>query len=483
MASRQVYQVQENRRFVARPVEQTRLRQLAELGEASAIVVYGRRRVGKTELIEQTLRKRNLLKFEGVEGQGESIQKRLFLSTLAKYAGNAALAEISPDISWFEAFELLAEHVKRGIWTVYLEELQWMADYKPDLVAQLKPIWDNHLRKNPKLILVLCGSSPSFFTTHVLRSKAFYNRALYELKVEEFSPRDAAAFGKTTSTKELFNRYLTVGGIPQYLKLLGAESSAYLGFCKNAFLPNSFFSTEFDRILVSNFSSSSLFRQILEFIGQRRFVRRDEILRHLKAKSSGGISERLTELEQCGFVRSYAPLEAKLNPRLRRYEIADAYLRAYFRTIRPYLAEIQRGDFAQNPTKPLPLSEYTKMLGYAFEFFCRKHAERVATILGFSAVTYKAGAQYMRGKDKTNANYQVDLLFQRNDRVWTVCEIKYQDAPVDRSIIAEVEAKLRKLEPPRNVTVHKVLISASGVNPSLVREPYFDRVIRLDELL
>lgn len=445
--------------------------------------MYGRRRVGKTELIEQTLRKRNLLKFEGIEGQSEPLQKRQFLAALAKYSGNSAFTKVDPNISWFEVFEFLADHVKRGIWTVYLEELQWMADYKPDLIAQLKPIWDNHLRKNPKLLLVLCGSSPSFFTTHVLRSKAFYNRALYELKVDEFPVRNAASFQRATSTKELFNRYLTVGGIPQYLKLLSAESSAYLGFCRNAFMPNGFFATEFDRILVSNFANSSLFRQILEFIGERRFVRRDEILRHLKAKSSGGISERLTELEQCGFVRSYAPLEAKPHPRSKRYEIADGYLRAYFRTIRPQLAEIQRGDFAKNPAKPLPLSEYTKMLGHAFEFFCRKHSETIANVLGFSAVAYKSGAQYMRGKDKMHASFQIDLLFQRADRVWTVCEIKYQDAPVDRSIVSEFDAKLRKLVVPRGVAIHKVLISASGVNRTLVHEPYFDRVLGLDELL
>lgn len=487
------YIIKENQLFTGRAKESLRLEQISTCGESSILAVYGRRRVGKTELIEHCFRKRNILKFEGVESKDENFQKRNFLLTLANYTEDFTLTKLDLNISWQEIFEILASRVKTGKWTIYFEELQWMANYKPDLITELKPIWDNHLRHNPNIVLVLCGSSPSFFISNVIRSRALHNRSMYELKLEEFPIEEAASFYKKKSLKELFNAYLLVGGIPQYLKLLNKESSAYLGICNNSFKSNSFFSTEYDRILVSSFAHSELFQKIISFIGTRNFTTRNEILKFLKHESSGGITDRLQELELCGFIRSYAPLGSKAKTRSLRYEIADPYLRFYFRNIQPRIEEIQKGEFDTFATKPLPLTEYTKLLGLSFEQYCRKNSAKIAEKLGFAAVEYTSGAHYQRSDQRSKSskaaprsqqsNFQIDLMYQRKDRVWVICEVKYQETPVNQSIISEFEEKLAKLKIPKSISIYKVLISASGAASSLTEQPYFDRILTLEDLI
>ena len=98
------------------------------------------------------------------------------MSQLATYAQEPILAKIVID-NWREFFQLLATYIQQGTWTIYLEELQWLANYKDTLVAELKYVWDNFFRHIPNLILVLCGSAPSFMIDHVFISKALYNRS------------------------------------------------------------------------------------------------------------------------------------------------------------------------------------------------------------------------------------------------------------------------------------------------------------------
>lgn len=106
----------------------------------------------------------------------------------------------------------------------------------------------------------------------------------------------------------------------------------------------------------------------------------------------------------------------------------------------------------------------------------------IADKLGFSAVDFRSGTYFRRGNIQT-PGAQVDLLFQRADRVFTVCEIKYQDAPIGIESIEEVERKIQSLPLSKSRSIQKVLISASGVTQGLLRRAYFDRILSLKDLL
>jgi len=146
-----------------------RLQEINKKKEATVIVIYGRRRVGKTELIEQFFLNQNVLKFEGLQPDRKSKtnakkERNRQITECLRRLGNYAEKEqeyryIKLD-RWSEFFEILTQYVEKNNVILYFEEIQWLSNYQDEFLAELKPFWDDIFRKNKKLRLIF--STPSF---------------------------------------------------------------------------------------------------------------------------------------------------------------------------------------------------------------------------------------------------------------------------------------------------------------------------------
>jgi AAA+ ATPase superfamily predicted ATPase len=475
------FQPIESKAFILRSEEKKFLADIEDAKDSAIIIVHGRRRVGKTELLEQYFRKRNILKFEGLEGKDQQKQREHVLYQLSQYAQDNLLAKLQVS-TWVEVFELIFRYVSKGKWTVYFEEVQWLADYKDEFASDLKYVWDNHFRHNKQLLLILCGSSPSFMIQHIARSKALYNRSQYELPLSEFNLIESKDFLKKQSLSEALDAYLILGGIPEYLNKINRGSSVFLNVCEQSFKPGGFLFTEYDKIFVSSLASNVFFKSIIDFLSQRKFATRPEIAKHLGAKSGGTLSEVLADLEMCGFIERYMPYNAKPDSILIRYCIRDAYLNFYFKFIKPQRKAVESGDYVKQPSRAIKHEAYRRWMGLAFEKFCRRNHLLIANILRFSGVNYHAGAFFNRATAAIDSGYQIDLLYDRDDHVYTVCEIKYTQAPVTSEVITEFERKLSLIPNRDKKTIHKVLISVNGASQPVLDSGYFDHIITLKEL-
>jgi AAA+ ATPase superfamily predicted ATPase len=472
--------VKKNSHFIGREFEQTQLKEIAAIPEASIIVIYGRRRVGKTELIEQTYHDRHLLKFEGIEGEDAAQQRKHVLLQLAKYTQDPLIAQLQFN-HWTQIFELIAKYVKEECWTLYFEETQWLACYQNEFIAELKYVWDNHFRHNSFLKIILCGSSPSFMINQVMHSKALYSRSMYEMNIQPFTLQETQAFLPKCSQREIMNAYLTIGGIPEYLKRIKNASSLLLGISKNSFERSAYFSTEYKKIFISSLSNNKHYKNIIDLLSKRRFMSRPSIAKALKTSPGGQLSDVLNDLVTCGFIAKYTPYHQKTESLLARYCIQDRYLDFYFKFIAPIKENIAQGNYDAHPIQALDLSRYQKWLGFAFERYCRDNHAKIAQILGFSAVRYRSGVYFNRNTDKVDPGFQIDLVFDRADNVMTVCEIKYLQRKVGIEVISEFEQKLLLMPTSPKTSIQKVLISTEGANDSLIARAYFDRFITLEE--
>jgi AAA+ ATPase superfamily predicted ATPase len=476
------------RRFINREDEIERLKNIEGREEPAIIIMYGRRRVGKTELLEQVFRARNILKFEGIEGQDQQYQIQSVLEQIAHYSNSPLVAKLQIS-KWREVFRLIYSGCEQGTWTIYLEELQWLACYEDELIAELKYAWDNYFRRNPKILVILCGSSPSFMLNHVIRSKALYNRSQHEIALSEFNILNVKKFLRPQrSLREIMDAYLTVGGIPEYLRYVDEESSVLLGLCKNSFTRDSFFLGEYQKVFISSFAKNPHFQEIIELLSKKRFCTRQEIGKHLKINSGGSLSQLLQDLESCGFISKYSPYNVGSNSRIVRYHISDQYLQFYFKFIKPLKEDIKNGDFTQNPLEALPADAYRTWLGFAFERWCRKSQRTIAKILGFERVKYRHGAYFARNtskkKEPSLRDSQIDLIFERADHVLTICEVKYTLTAVSDQVISEFEDKLQSLSEltKDKFSIERVLISASGAKESVAATGYFSKIITLEDL-
>ena len=472
--------VKENVNFIGRKHEIEVLEAIGNSDGAKIIIMYGRRRVGKTELLEQVFRDRNILKFEGIEGLSDKKQLENVVNQLSLYIQKPVEIPIK---NWSQFFQYLSTCTKEGIWTIYLEEIQWLANYKGTLIAELKYVWDNFFRHNPNLVLILCGSSASFIIRKVMHSDALYNRSQHEICLKEFNIVESKQFLGHRSNREVFDAYLTIGGIPEYLKWVKSDSSVFLGLCVNSFKSGSFFSREYNRIFVSSLSSNKHYKEIIELLSHKKFLTRQEIVDKLGIKSGGVLTSILLDLEYSGFIEKYQPFNLGSKTILTRYMISDNYLHYYCKFIKPIQSKIDAGDYDASPIAALKTDSYQKWLGFAFERWCRKNHTIIAKILGFSGVHYKSGVFFSRATDAEDKGYQIDLIFDRADNVYTICEIKYLQAPVSTSVIEEFERKLRLFPPAKSKTIHKVLICTEGMDDALERRGYFDNVIMLDDLM
>ena len=470
--------------FIGREYEQALLKQIADQKEAAIIIVHGRRRVGKTSIIEKVFSNRNIIKIEGLEQGGLEEQLRQSVGQLAEQLPGHSISLWRPR-SFSELFTLLWPIIKQGTWTLFLEEYQWLSCYESKLTAELKISWDNKFRHNPNLLLILCGSSPSFMISKVINSKALHNRSQHELAVKPLPFNDAKKMldPKCTLT-EAFDAYLLVGGIPEYLKRLNLESSCFLSFAKQAFAENGFFINEFRRMLVSSLAKNPFYEKILRALGEVSFLDRTQLLRLSSAGDGGSTTQMLEDLALCSFIRSYVPIDKKYNSKLIRYTLSDPFLRTYFKQISPLLNSIKQGLYNKYPERAVAFSTLRSHLGYAFQEYCQQNVLRIAEILQFAGIQFKAGSYFARKINKEFPGFQVDLVFQRTDKVHTLCEIKYTRQPVGVEIIDNYErvvATYEKYFP--GVRIHRVLISAGGADEALKRELVFDRIIDLKDLV
>lgn len=475
------YQYTENKRFIGRIKERIKLEQFSLLKNSAILVLYGRRRVGKTELIEQTLGKRHLLKFEGLENQPQSEQIKHVLYQLSRYTGESYLTHLNFK-DWAPVLDLIADKIEQGEWTLYFEELQWLANYENKFISALKYVWDNRLRHNPTLRMVLCGSSPSFMINEVIHSRALYNRSQQEMCLQPFTLDETRLFLPKLSHHDIVLAHLTVGGVPEYLKYFRNEPSTFIGICNNAFKKDSFLSHEYQRIFISSLSDNPHYKAIVNYLSQKKFATRQEITKQLEIESGGSLSNVLADLEQCGFIEKYQPYFSKSTKGLVRYCIKDPYLMFYGKFIAPILKNIDAGQYDDNPTHAINQKSYHVWMGYAFERFIRHQQFVIAKILGFSGLPYQWGVYYNRKTIEKEPGYQIDLLYEHSKHVYTICEIKYYADFVGTSVISEMEKKIALFANDKNYTIQKILITNLGATQELIARAYFDRIVTIDDL-
>jgi len=493
----QYFTVRENSGFVGRRWYWQRLETIDSTREAEIIVVYGRRRIGKTELIEQFFHGRPILKFEGLQPDRMQIKKadprerrRQIEASLARLDGYTASGVHYRRMNveqWRDFFEVLLPFVAKEPVVLYFEELQWLANYRDDFLSEFKPFWDDTLRHNPGLRVVISGSAPAFIVNQFLSNSAMYNRSNHMLRLEPFGPSEIAEFlGK--GARENLLAAVALGGIPEYLKQVRNTPSVYLGLCEKSYQPGGFFRMEKDRIFVSSLSANRYYEDILDYLAKHRYATRDTLYKALhrtRSKYAGGsFSAVLQELVDVGFIERYAPVTVK-NPRtsrIARYGIADEYLHFYYRFIEPKLAAIDAGKFVKNPAAAVNPQDFSKLMGFSFARWCRRNEALIAEKMKFGGIVdYVHGAWF--GKSDAEADgAQIDLMYIRKDAKIIVCEIKYNnDTPITRKVIGQVQEKVESFieHNPRyrRHTFETALITAEPAPDKLAAEGFFTYLI------
>lgn len=490
------YPIAANKSFVGRKEEISRLNRIMETRkEAKFIVMYGRRRIGKTELIEQFFRQKHVLKFEGIqlprndkrnEQQQREYQLEHAYRQLAKYLENEAIGKIRAS-RWTDFFEEIDTLAQNEEIIIYFEEIQWLTNYKTDFFAELKPFWDSYWRRNSALTIVICGSSTSFITEQLLQNQALYARDQHEFHLQAMNLIESGELLRKTGKKEILTAYISLGGIPAYLKRLGGRGTIYSNICQHSFSRDAYFLLEYEKIFVSSMAHYRYYRDILEFLTSKRYASAKEIAKKVlgKEQTGGKFEAILDDLSSCGFIERYVPIDRNENSRLVRYRIKDEYLSFYYKLIKPKKNKIKNGYFP-DPTAAINHANFNKLLGFAFERWCLKNHHVIARFLQINKLNFSAGSYFSRAISKQIPGFQIDLMFIVEGVKIIICELKYYTGTITSKITKDIDQKIELFlahnKQYEKATIEKVLITTEGPDKKLLYQEYFDEIITLDDI-
>lgn len=462
--------------FIGRKNEIALLQQENWRDRAQLIVIYGRRRVGKTALVEKAYENELLWKFEGLEDLSPRKQIRHFLFSLGKLTGDDAIIKNKID-TWEEALLALDNKIGKKKVIIFFDEFQWLASMRKQLVSIFKWAWDNYLKKHKQSKFILCGSVSSFIIKKVLGSSALYGRIDTEIHLKPFSlPECNLFFQKKRLPGEVMEIFMTMGGIPQYLLEVSPGKSLIQNLNDLAFVPHGYFYKEYQRLFISHFSKNLVYEKILRSLARKNVQKNRELANSVKLKSGGTFTTLIDDLEMAGFIERFTPLDKPSHSRLIKIRIVDEFLHFYFTFIESNKKSIEMKTIKGYELLTGPV--FSQWQGYAFEQLCIKHAKKIAAALGFSGIRYEYGSWFHSSPEK---KAQIDLMFKRGDKVLTICELKYVNQ-ISSGMISMFEKKIAILDQYFAMPIQKVLISGKKIPIPDKITGYFDRVLFAEDI-
>lgn len=473
--------------FVGRHRELRQLRDLFDRKIASLVVVKGRRRIGKSRLIEEFAKEAKFISISGLaptKGVTSKHQREEFARQVARIFSTPTPAYDN----WSDLFWFLANQTKKSKVVILLDEISWMGSKDPTFLGKLKNAWDLHFKKNPSLILVLCGSVSSWIEKNILSSTEFVGRIDLTITLGELSLAECNVFWKkqkdNISSYEKFKILSIIGGIPRYLELISSKYNAEENIKQLCFVKEGFLFNEFDKIFNDLFvKKNKIYKEIIACLIQIPYATLDDIFNYLGIEKSGGLNSYIDNLITSGFIkRDYTwNLKNETLSKFSHFRISDNYIRFYFNYILPNKLKIESDAFTDRSLTMLP--GWEGIMGLQFENLVLQNRRAIQKILHIDPNEIIHDNPYFQKTTSTQKGCQIDYMIQTRFNSLSICEIKFSKKPIRDDVILAMKNKIESLNLPKNFSYRPVLIHVNGVEDDVIASDYFANIIDFGELL
>ena len=445
------------------------------------VTCRGRRRIGKSTLIEEFAARSadRFICIEGLpprKGMTDAAQRRRFCEKVAEYSGH----EMVPAQTWSLAFTQLDELLSFGRKTVVLlDEISWLGGYNADFAGYLKEAWDRRFRKHSNLVFVLCGSVSAWIAENILDSTGFVGRDSLDIELKELPPFQCQQMlgpaGERMSTREKVDLLSVTGGVPKYLEDVRPELSVDENVRRMCFMPRGLLFREFDETFNGVFGRRAKTRgRILKMLmaGPQSAAELAEI----EGKTpNGSYARALKDLRMAGYVAGDGGLNPCTGEPLReeRFRISDNYTRFYLHYIEPRRQMVEKDLFEFSSLEQLKGLDV--MLGLQFENLVLGNLQMLFPMLGLESSLVLSAAPYCQRATADRDGCQIDLLIQ-TQRMLMAVEIKRR-REIGHEIIDEVDGKVRKLKFSGNLSLRTALVYEGNLSPSVAADHYFDFLV------
>jgi uncharacterized protein len=448
------------------------------------LILYGRRRVGKTFLINRRFGEHFTFRITAL-AKG-TIHKQLvnFQSIFNDIAPVSMAMETTPP-DWFMAFQSLiklAEADTRSRKVIFFDELPWFDSRGSDFLSALEHFWNSWASYRTDVLLIGCGSAASWMINEIIHNHGgLHNRLTERIALQPFTLAETEAFLKSKGAAydryQLMELYMVMGGIPYYLDNVQVNRSVAQNIDRMFFSINGILSTEYDDLYRSLFKNPTKHIAVVEALTQKsKGLTRSELLDFTKLPDGGSTKKVLDELEQSGFIKKYLPFGKGKRDAL--YQLIDPFTLFYMSFVKDSLAEDEGAWLTQ-----IDSPKWEAWSGYAFEYLCRYHVKSIKKHLGIGAVYAEISTWRSQAK---SGGAQIDMLIDRKDRIINVCEIKFSTNPfvVTKAYAENLQNKMRvfKAETDTNKTLLLTIIAANGVAVNQYSQIYVHDTLDMNAL-
>lgn len=437
--------------LVGRTRERRALSEALTSTRPELVAVYGRRRVGKTFLVRQSYADDLVFELVGSHAGNRGTQLRAFAGALRRALGTPAPLATPDD--WPHAFELLEAYLEpllrraRRKRVIFFDELPWLATARSGFLAAFEHFWNAWASRQPRLVVVICGSAASWMLNMVIRQRGgLHNRVTRRLRLDPFTLGETelllTSVGARLGRYQILQLYMALGGVPHYLAQVRSGESAAQAIDRLCFAKGAPLRDEFSELYQALFRKPERHEAVVRALAsKRRGLTRTELLAASGLATGGATSKVLDELIESGFVMA-TPQLGRLS-RDSVYRLVDPYSQFYLRFIERHRGRAEGAWLAKHRSPA-----FRAWSGLTFESICLTHISGIKRALGIAAVETEEGAWRHVASEPDEDGAQIDLVIDRADQTMNLCEMKFSEAEyvVDKAYARELRHKRATFE-------------------------------------
>ena len=409
--------------IIGREKEKAELLKCMDSDKSEFVVVYGRRRIGKTHLVNCVLGNHFFFNYTGVQNITKQQQLSLFSKSLSRQFPEHA--DSSNVKTWFDAFDELAKVIEKSEITekkvIFIDEMPWIDNAKSGFVSALEYFWNGWAALRKDIVLIACGSATSWIVDKLLHNKGgLFNRTTRHIYLRPFTLFEVEKFldyyNFGWDRYQIAQCYMILGGVPFYLTLLDSSMSLAQNIDMLFFSgTNASLKVEYAELYSSLFKYPDNYIAVVRSLaGKREGMNRNEIIEATSIKGET-LTTILKDLERCDFVFTYMRYGNKSNNII--YRIKDFYTLFYYKFI-----DGQTGRDPNRWSHSINTPQVNSWQGFSFELICLNHVESIKRKLGIAGILTEASTWRSSNKEQ---KVQIDLVIDRSDRIINLCEIKF----------------------------------------------------------
>ena len=434
------------------------------------VIIYGRRRIGKTFLVTQTFSGKFSFLFTGSHKAPKNRQLELFAKALQHYGHISMPLKID---NWYHAFDALETMLDSQKTTekkiLFFDEMPWIDTSRSEFVAALEDFWNTWAALRDDIYLIASGSATSWMVNNLVDNQGgLHNRITSSIYLAPFTLHECEQYLRchncTWDRYTIAQSYMYLGGVPFYYSLIDYNRELSYNVDLLFFRPKAKLSNEFNDLYNVLFTGAERYIEIVKLLAQKREGMTRKELGEKLGENGGGLTRRLQNLENCDFIISYSQLGNKKKGAIIR--LTDFFSLFYFKFI-DGTPKSAGNYWSKKMSEPSVIS----WQGLTFELICLRHIEQIKKSLGISGVHAVVSSWRSNQNNSENKKAQIDLVIDRADRCIHLCEMKFSFEPF--TVTKEYEMKLRERmaifreETKTRKTLLTTFVTTFGVRPGI----------------